>query len=67
MKEIVLGWRESSKNGEELSETTRITLDDSMLLRLTAVCASDSRALYYFFPVIILVLIKPRMVQGFKN
>lgn len=47
---------ESSKNGEELSKTIRITLDDSMLLRLTTVCTSDSKALYSFFPVLILVL-----------
>lgn len=49
MKEIVLGQGESSKNGEELSETIRFTQDDSMLLRLTTVCTSDSRALYSFF------------------
>lgn len=67
MKEIVLRQGESSKNGEELRETIRIILDDSMLLRLTTVCTSDSRALYSFFPVLILVLIKPRIVEGVKN
>lgn len=67
MKEIVLGRGESSKNGEELSKTMRITLNDSMLLRLTTTCTRDSRALYSFFPVIIFVLIKTRIVQGVKN
>lgn len=66
MKEIVLGRGESSKNGEELSKTIRVTLNDSRLLRLTT-CTWDSRALYSFFPVIIFILIKPRRVQGVKN
>lgn len=60
MKEVVLGQGEPSKNGEELSETIRITQDDSILLRLTTACTSDSRALYSFFSSYNLVLDKTK-------